>query len=197
MLEDQTLIQRCQAGDGEAFTTLFQQHRQRVFSLACAILRDEAAAEDVVQETFLAIFQRLHTYRGEAAFTTWLTAVAVNQCRGRLRRRKLGRFLSLEWLSERQLAAAAPRSDNPAVTVADRQQAENVWQLVDRLDDRLRLPLLLRYRYDFSAQEVAELLGANPNRIYQQLYEGRQRLRRLVEQLETDRPLPPGLIETE
>lgn len=178
MLEDHALIQRCQDGDLDAFATLFQQHQQRIYNLARTILRHETEAEDVVQDTFLAVFRHMDTFKGEAAFTTWLTTIAVNQCRARLRRHKLRRFISLEWLSERQLAAAPNPASNPATLV----EAGTLWQLVDQLNDRLRLPLLLRYRYDFSAQEIANMLDANPNRIYQQLYEGRQRLRQLAQQ---------------
>ncbi len=182
MLEDHALIQRCQEGDLDAFATLFQQHQQRIYNLARTILRHETDAEDVVQDTFLAVFRHIDAFKGDAAFTTWLTTIAVNQCRTRLRRHKLRRFLSLEWLNERQLAAAANPSGNPASLVAAGEEADTLWQLVDQLNDRLRLPLLLRYRYDFSAQEIANMLDANPNRIYQQLYEGRQRLRLLAQQ---------------
>jgi RNA polymerase sigma factor (sigma-70 family) len=80
------LVQRCRAGDLHAFAALFQRFQDCLYNLAWAILRDEAEAEDAVQDTFLRIFERIDRYRGTSSFETWLLAVAVNICRDRLRR---------------------------------------------------------------------------------------------------------------
>lgn len=180
-LADQALVKQCQAGDLSAFETLFDHYRQRIYSLAVTIVRETAVAEDIVQETFLAVWQKIDTFKGEAAFETWLVAIAVNQCRAALRRQRLRQVFSLDGLTPAWLHRLAGRSHNPADTVARRQQEEQLWQLVDRLDDRLRLPILLHYRYDYSGAEIAQILGSRPNRVYQQLYEGRQQMRRLAQ----------------
>ncbi|MFN2222559.1 MAG: RNA polymerase sigma factor, partial [Candidatus Promineifilaceae bacterium] len=60
----QEVVRRCQEGQLDAFTTLFRHYQNHVYGLACAILRDEAAAEDIVQDTFLAVFQHITSYRG-------------------------------------------------------------------------------------------------------------------------------------
>jgi RNA polymerase sigma-70 factor, ECF subfamily len=176
-----TWVRRCQAGDLEAFSALFRQYQQRVYSLAVAILKDETAADDVVQETFLAMFVKIDSYSGASSFETWLVSIAVNRCRDRLRRRKLRRALSLDRLKPELLARFLGGGPDPAGIVERQHGRATLWKLVDELDDRLRLPLILCYRYDYSPQEVARILGTNTNRVYQQLYEGRRRLRLLVE----------------
>jgi RNA polymerase sigma factor CnrH len=175
------LARRCQAGDLEAFSALFRAYQQRIYSLAAAILKDETAADDIVQETFLAVFVKINSYNSASSFETWLIAIAVNRCRDRMRRGKVRQALSLENLTPGLLSRLWGRGPDPAGIVEKQQRQDTLWDLVDQLDDRLRLPLMLCYRYAYSAQEAAQILGTNSNRVYQQLYEGRQKLRLLVE----------------
>lgn len=169
------LVQRCRAGDLHAFATLFERFQDRLYDLACAILRDEAEAEDAVQDTFLRIFERIDRYRGTSSFETWLVAVAVNICRDRLRRRKVRRALSLEWLGP-----VAGRSKDPAEAVQQQEHRRSLWDTVSCLDERYRLPLILRYHYGLPCGEVAEVLGLTTGTIYVRLSEGRRLLRQIL-----------------
>jgi RNA polymerase sigma-70 factor (ECF subfamily) len=196
MTDDHALTQlvgRCQQGDLEAFAALFRHFRQYVFDLACVILRDNVAAHDAVQDTFLRVMEKIDTFAGEAAFETWLTAVTVNTCRTHLRRQKVRRFLSLETLSaaQMQLAATVPST---AQLVEERLYRQSLWQMVNSLPDRLRLPLILRYRYAMSCADIGEVLGVKLGTVYQQLNEGRRQLEQLAAQPETAVPfsLAPG-----
>lgn len=196
MTDDHALTQlvgRCQQGDLEAFAALFRHFRQYVYDLACVILRDTVAAHDAVQDTFLRVMEKIDTFAGEAAFETWLTAVTVNTCRSHLRRQKVRRFLSLETLSARQLhrGGAAP---SPAYLVEERLYRQSLWQMVNSLPDRLRLPLILRYRYAMSCADIGAVLGVKLGTVYQQLNEGRRQLAQLAAQSETAVPfsLAPG-----
>jgi RNA polymerase sigma-70 factor, ECF subfamily len=184
-----TLIARCQQGDLRAFAALFDHYQDQLFDLACAILDDREAAKDAVQDTFLAVFQKIGNFRGDAAFDTWLTAILINQCRQKLRYRKLRRALSLDNLRAGWLRKAAGQPENPATVVAERQQKQALWAMVNELDDRLRLPILLRYRYGFSCPEIAEALGLSVNTIYDQLSQARRQLRQLRQEREA-RALP-------
>ena len=84
----QTLVQRVQAGDAQAFEVLFRQYRPRVLRQALHLLGNEAEAEDVAQEVFLALYEKASTFRGDAALFTWLYRLTVNAALRRLRRRK-------------------------------------------------------------------------------------------------------------
>lgn len=178
MPDDHSLVERCQRGDNTAFSLLFRRHRQRLYDLACVILRDEEGAADVVQDTFVIVYNKIGSFRGASSFETWLIAIAVNECRARLRRRKVRRFLSLEGMRQRVADRLADRQPAPERAVELRQQQAQLWAHVDRLDERLRIPILLRYGHGMPAAEIAEILGIPRNRLYQQLYEGRQQLRR-------------------
>src|SRR3954451_1677209 len=82
------LVLRAQAGDGEAFGVLFEQHKKRVYSLCLLMTGDVADAEDLTQDAFIQVFRKLGTFRGDSAFSTWLYRVAVNTVLMSLRRRK-------------------------------------------------------------------------------------------------------------
>lgn len=198
MSEMQVVVRRCQEGQLDAFSALFGHYQNHVYDLACAILRDEAAAEDVVQDTFLAVFQHIADYKGGSTFKTWLTSVAVNQCRMRLRRRKSRRVLSLEALSLGKSIGADGTEEDISDLVYRRQQQQTLWEMVDELHDRLRLPIILRYRYALPCADIAEILHMRKSTIYQQLKEGRRELERMAQQSEMRHSKPalqevPGL----
>lgn len=188
MLDEAQLVRRYQQGDLRAFADLVEQYQDRLFDVAWAILREREAAKDAVQETFLMAFQKIEGFRGESALATWLIAIVVNQCRGRLRRQKIRRLLSLDSLSPQRLLAAGKQNSDPAAIVGRRLQQEALWQLVDQLDDRLRLPILLHYRYGLSGEEIAGALGLAKNTVYERLSQGRKRLRQLHQLAEAGLP---------
>jgi len=93
---ERTLVQRAQAGDQEAFATLFQLHKKRVYSVCLQMTKDVADAEDLTQEAFLQVFRNINSFRGDSAFSTWLYRIAVNTVLMKLRRRKAPPLLSLD-----------------------------------------------------------------------------------------------------
>src|SRR5689334_11732819 len=86
-MTEQALVQRLQAGDAEAFDTLFRQYFAKVYRQAIHLVGAAAEAEEVVQEVFLAVYEKAHTFRGDAAFATWLYRLTANAALSRLRRR--------------------------------------------------------------------------------------------------------------
>src|SRR5246127_729085 len=81
-------IRLAQQGDAPAFEIIYQQHSARVYALCLRMLRDPVQAEDLVQEVFIQLFRKIHTYRGESAFSTWLHRLTANLVLMRLRRKK-------------------------------------------------------------------------------------------------------------
>jgi RNA polymerase sigma-70 factor, ECF subfamily len=172
------LAHHCQQGDLSAFSELFQRQQMAVYRLALAILRHEKEAEDAVQETFLRVFEQIGRYRHEAAFSTWLTAVTVNVCRDRLRRQKVRRALSLDWLRGRAGSTGTGVDD----LVADRQQRATLWTQVDQLDEKYRLPIILHYHQGLPCQEIATILNLPTSTIYSRLNDARQWLRQQLKE---------------
>ncbi len=166
------LVDRCQQGELAAFSELFQMQETAVYRLALTILQNEQDAEDAVQDVFLRVFEQIKGYQRQSAFKTWLTAITVNSCRDKLRRRKVRRAFSLDWLrghaSHHNVPAEADR----------RQESQQLWHLINTtLDDKHRLPLILHYHERLSCAEVADILGIRISTVYSRLNTARQRLR--------------------
>ena len=85
-VDDADLVARVLGGDKGAYEVLIRRHNQRLFRAARAIVRDDDEAEDVVQHVWVAVYQKLAGFRGDAALTTWLTRIVVNEALGRRRR---------------------------------------------------------------------------------------------------------------
>lgn len=175
MCDVDSLVQRCQQGELAAFTELFRQYETRVYRLAITILRDEQDAEDVVQDVFLRIFEQIKKYQGQSSFRTWLTAVVVNTCRDRLRRQKVRRAFSLEWIRERASA------HDVVEEVAAHQQRQQLWSLVNCLEEKYRLPLILHYHERLACDEVAQALNLPTSTVYSRLNTARLKLRAMIQ----------------
>jgi RNA polymerase sigma-70 factor (ECF subfamily) len=175
MSELDKLIQRCKQGELEAFTRLFRDQEARLYRLAATILQDERDAEDALQDAYIRIFVRIKSFRGKSAFETWMTAILVNVCRDRLRRRKVRHALPLDWLRHQA-------GDGEVVKdVGSRLQRQTLWSLVDRLDDKHRLPVILHYHEGWSCGETAEILGVRTSTVYSRLNTARKRLRTMLQ----------------
>jgi RNA polymerase sigma-70 factor, ECF subfamily len=94
--EDRLLIEQVKAGDHDAFDVLFQRYFSTVYRQAIRLAGNREEAEEVVQEVFLTIYEKAHTFRGAAAFSTWLYRITANAALTKLRRRKKGEELSLD-----------------------------------------------------------------------------------------------------
>jgi RNA polymerase sigma-70 factor (ECF subfamily) len=171
------LVRRCQAGELAAFTELFRRYEGRAYRLARTILNHEHDAEDAVQDAFLRVFERIDRFRGDASFDTWFTAIMVNVCRDRLRRRKVRRALPLEWLRGRL------RGDDDVVDLGNRRlEHQALWGLVQRLDDKYRLPVILHYYEGLPCGDVARILGVPVTTVYARLNTARVRLRAMLQE---------------
>lgn len=176
------ILSRCREGDPEAFAELFDYFEHHVYDLAAVILRDPHDAQDALQETFIRVLERLDSYQGEAAFKTWLTAIALNCCRDILRRRRTRRWLPLAALNHKRWTRRRGQRNDPAYLMEQNLERDALWQAVNALDERLRTPFILYYRYGMSCAEIGDVLGLATTTIYDQLSQARRRLRAILDE---------------
>ena len=184
-------LERCRAGDPQAVEWLVRTHQAAVYRLALSILDDPAEADEAAQETFLAALRRLGTFRGEAAFTTWLYAIAVRvarRYRTRLARDARDRAaLEPEELDTAQ--AEEPATARECVDVhTELEQAERL-ELARRalavLDDDKREAFVLGCVEQRAAPEIAQLTGTPLNTVYSRIRAARRLFAAEVARLES------------
>jgi RNA polymerase sigma-70 factor (ECF subfamily) len=119
---DDEILHRIQAGERDLYSVLLRRYNQRLFRAARAILRRDDEAEDVVQQAWLAAFEKLEQFRHESSFVTWLTRIAVNEALGRLRTRNRRGDLAL--VDVRDESAMVTENPSPEEDVASREVEE-------------------------------------------------------------------------
>ena len=175
-MEEKELILRCRRGDESAFEALIHAHENRVYTLCRRMCRNEDDALEAAQDTFLAVWRGIGTFREDAAFSTWLYRLATNACLDLLRReKKRGGDVSLDG-EEAPLALAdsAPLPEE-AVLRADTQRM--VLDALYALPDDHREILLLRETEQLSYQEIAAVTGLELGTVKSRISRARQALR--------------------
>ena len=167
---NERVIEACQAGDREAFRVLFENYKDRVFSIAVfSFGGDEAAARDVSQQVFLKLMTNIGQFRGDSAFTTWLYRLVVNACTDEQRKRR--RFLPFaESTPMSRIEERRPQEKSYAkLEISDSVQAA-----IQQLRPKLRMAILLKYVEDLSYEEIAGVLGCSKGTVASRLNRGHQ-----------------------
>ncbi len=170
---DEDIVRRVVAGDVAAFGALVERHERRVYNLALRMTGREDDARDATQDTFLTALRRLSSFRGDAAFTTWLHRVTVNACYDLLRRR--GRGPVLEHDPDR--AAEPPPVPDHADDV---ELSVDVRRALLEVPADYRVVMLLHDVHDLPYEEVAAIVGVPVGTVKSRLHRGRVALARIM-----------------
>jgi RNA polymerase sigma-70 factor (ECF subfamily) len=177
--DDRELVRRAQREDKEAFEELIRRHQHRVFAVAGGILRKREDVEDIAQQVFVKAYFSLKRFDQRAAFSTWLHKITVNECWDLLRKKKVRPLVYESDLSEEQarqaISSAEKRNQGPDISerLAARQRVE---RLMEGLDERDRLMLILKEVEGFSIEEIAAALELNANTVKVRLFRARRRV---------------------
>lgn len=162
---DEVLLDRVRKGEKDAFDLLFQRYQASIYRLCYGLVGDVEEACDQTQETFLRAYQNLASFRGEAAFTTWLYRIAVNECRQWLRRRR-------PW-EPWPVAPEMEMEESPEEAMLRVDLQTRVQRALQRLRSPYRTVLVLRYFQDLSYPEMAEVLDCSVGRVKVTLHRAR------------------------
>jgi RNA polymerase sigma-70 factor (ECF subfamily) len=176
---DRELVTRAKSDDKAAYEELVRRHQGRVFAVAGGILRNKEDVEDIAQQVFLKAYFSLKRFDQRAAFSTWLYKITVNECWDLLRKRKVRPLLYEAELSEEQTSQyqASSEARDGAPDASQRLESrEQVELLLDCLDERDRMMLLLKEVEGFSVEEIAEMLEINGNTVKVRLFRARRRI---------------------
>jgi RNA polymerase sigma-70 factor, ECF subfamily len=173
---DEDLVRRAAGGDRSAFTLLMERHERRVYNLCLRMVGDLDDASDATQDAFLTAYRKLSSFRGEAAFTTWLHRVAINASYDLLRKRGRAPVLA----SSKDHAVEDERIE-PAPDHADETTgAIEVQRALLAIPEEFRAALVLHDAQDVPVQEVADILGVPVGTVKSRLHRGRVALARAL-----------------
>ncbi|MBO6575499.1 MAG: sigma-70 family RNA polymerase sigma factor [Rhodothermales bacterium] len=175
------------SGDEAAFELLVRQESPRLFRVINRVVNDEDEAASLMQETFLQAYQRLHTFRRESKFTTWLYAIGINLARASLRKTR-----RLSPLDEDAVERMQPEFNggmyrdpvetwNPQRLAELSQRRELVHQAIAQLPDDYRTVITLRDIEEIKTEEVARILDISNGAVRVRLHRARQALRKLLD----------------
>jgi len=186
-LPDWHLAERMRGGDQRAFELVMRRHNRLLYRTARAILRDDAEAEDCVQEAYLQGFRSIAAFRGESKLSTWLTRIVVNQALGTMRKRKkqdsdisLDNVLDLDG-HVRGASALVGEPEQPEASALREEMRRILERNIDQLPSAFRTVFMLRALEEMSAQETAECLGIPEATVRTRFFRARSLLRESLE----------------
>ncbi len=191
---EEALIARALRRDPDALAALMRRNNRRLYRAAWGILRDEQEAEDIVQESYLKAFAGLAKFRGEAALSTWLTRIVINEALMRRRKPKrlvLGEFENVVQL--RRPESTEEPAENPEGAAMRGQLRGYLESAVGNLPEEQRAVFVLRALEELSVEETAQVLDLNPQTVRTRFMRAR---RRLQSQLQAELKLTFGEMLT-
>lgn len=175
---DHHLIEQCRAGDTSAVEHFVQTYQQELYRLALSILDDSNEAEEVTQEALLAALRALDAFHGASSFKTWLFSITVNICRTRLQRHKRQDQLKqiMDGILKRQ---PAPSVEERAI---QNESNEALWRAIHGMNEKHRIPIVLRYYHDLSVAEIANILQIPEGTVHSRLNTARRLLHAVLKE---------------
>lgn len=184
MPEFSEIISRCQNGDLTAFRIIIETHQSYAYSLALRMLCDVDDARDVVQESFIKVWQNMGTFDPNRKFATWLYKIITNICLDYLkaRRRKRRIFSSMD-IDNKHFASEADADAD----MMNKELIREIALLAEGLTAKQRMVFVLRDLQDLKMEEIVEITGLNKNKVKSNLYYARKNIRAKLEAWELER----------
>lgn len=157
---------------------MIYEHKDQLYRLCLYLEKDKERADDLFQDTWVKVLEKLHTYDASRAFYPWLTQIAVNTYRDKLRRFKLE--LKRRCYEESQLEKLGDKEESIENTFIHKEELERILEGIKALPDKYKLPLLLVFNEKLSYKEAGEILGIPERLVKSRIYDGRQKLKKLL-----------------
>ncbi len=184
MESDERLIARLRGGDKLALQALYARHNVKIHRFVLRLVRDEAAAEDVVSEVFVDLWRNPAAFEGRSEVSTWLLAIARNKALSLLRKKKDGE------IDDEALAAIEDESDDPEIVAQKKSKGELLRACLARLSAEHREVIDLVYYHDKSIEEVAAIVGVPEGTVKTRMFHARKKLADIARAAGVDRGWP-------
>ncbi len=182
-IPEQEIIRQAQQGDAAAFEQLYRWYSRRVYSLCFHMLKNDSEAEDMTQEAFLLLFRKIHTFRGEARFSTWLHRLTFNIVLMRFRKRRYPEVsldATLDFGEEDSMPHTEP--GGPDLRLSGVIDHVNLTRAIEQLPVGYKEMFILHDVEGYEHNEIAGILGCSTGNSKSQVYKARVRIRKLLQE---------------
>ena len=190
MNEEEVWLEQARQGDKVAFGKLVGAYQTPVYNLAYRMLNNSGEAEEAAQEAFIRAYTRLESYNPEHKFSTWMLSITSNYCIDLIRKRR-ALLLSIDEPLPAHPALQSEKSKGPESQMVTNEQQEMVQELLQELPEDYRQAVVLRYWYEMSYDEIAEVMNTTVSAIKSRLF----RARRLLAEVGMANGLQPAMKE--
>jgi RNA polymerase sigma-70 factor, ECF subfamily len=180
--DDYKLIRSIQAGDHQAFELLVRRYQRQVANLIYMTMGNRDDVDDIAQEVFIRVYRSLPKFKFDASFFSWVYRITYNLCIDEIRKKKIRRVLSLDYLTEDTLEKNRQNKDNAIASdsLLKEERQSVVQSALQRLSPEHREVLVLREYQDFSYDEIAETLGLKLEAVKSRIFRARREMRDLL-----------------
>ena len=169
-IDEAQLIQQCQRGNLDAFKSLYELHKHRIYNIAYRIHSDHDDAQDSVQDAFVIIYKKIYSFRGDSAFSTWLYRIVVNTCLNNIRKSKTSKN-RVDFLDSDDVAEEVKYEKNEPLEIILDEEIQN-------LPPGYRTVFVLYEIEGFSHQEISQMLNKSVGTSKSQLHRAKQLLQK-------------------
>ncbi len=179
-MDEKQLVERAKQGDRAALSQLVNKYSERIYNLALRILRNREDAEDVLQETFITVIEKLNSFDGRSGFFTWVYRIATNASLMRLRKNKMV-FQQLtdnpDFQESIESRVFIDWSEDPSLNIYDQEVKKKLDEAINKLSDIYRSVFILRDIEGLSIKETSAILNITEENVKIRLRRARQFLR--------------------
>ena len=173
--EEQVWLDQARRGDKAAFGKIIEAYQRPVYNLAYRMLSNSGEAEEAAQEAFIRAYTRLDSYNPNHKFSTWLLSITSNYCIDLIRKRRAV-LLSIDEPLPPHPSLMSERASGPEPQIMQNEQEEMVQRLLAELAPEYREAVVLRYWYELSYDEIAEMMDTTVSAIKSRLFRARRQL---------------------
>lgn len=179
--EDAALVERARRGDSQAFATLFEKYREKVYRVIFGYLHEKEDALDITQEAFIKAFKNLEGFEGKSGFYTWLTQIAINLAIDARRKRARRKIVALEdYMDPRVKLGGTTEPLSPENKLAEKEMRERYFDALEQISEKHRTVFLLHTVEGMAYKEIADTLEISIGTVMSRLHYARKHLQELL-----------------
>ena len=184
MTNETELIEQLKQGDETAFKTIVEQWKDMVYNTILGIVQNETEAEDLAQDVFIKVFEKIGTFKGDAKFSTWLyriaTTTALDHLRSKKRKKRFGFLQSLTGSGDEK--ESIPDFHHPGVSLDNKERAAVLFKAIDALPENQKTAYTLHKLEGLSYRDVSEVLNTTVSAVESLMSRANQNLRKELEE---------------